>query len=706
MALRPNIILAVCFQFALLTNCGSRQGESGGTSNRLADASSPYLKEHADNPVDWYEWGPEALDKAKKENKPLIISIGYSSCHWCHVMERESFMDTAVARIMNENFVSIKVDREERPDIDQIYLESAQLISGNSGWPLNAFALPDGKPFYAGTYFPKEHWITLLQQVVKTYKEENANVLKQAEALTKALKDSEGLPTSAKGTPGLTKETYQNIFSKWQGSFDFRSGGLIGAPKFPMPVIWEFLLQNYYLTENTKALQMVTTTLDEMAKGGIYDHLGGGFARYSTDNDWKVPHFEKMLYDNAQLVSLYAHAYQVTRSSLYEEVIRETLDFVKKELMSPEAGFWASINADSEGEEGKYYYWTKTEIQNSLDKTKAEIFTDYYGVTDSGNWETGKNVLHAKLTKQEFAVVRKMKEGECIHIFSDAENELLKTRSKRVRPSTDTKILLSWNALMLKGCVDAYFALGDAEYLQLALENARFLEKNMIQKDGRLWRNFSNGKASTEAFLDDYALLAKAFIQLYQATFDIHWLETSRLVVDYALAHFRNEQSETFYYTSQQAEDLVVRKTELADNVIPASNSVFAEVLYILGEYYAQDSMIQLSTSMLNHVAKEFETDAPYYANWANLLGLIAYQPYEVAVMGKLSLDESRKMQEYYLPTTLFMGGEEENLPLLKNKAVAEGTMIYVCRNKTCKLPQKEVADAMKQLMVRGESPL
>ncbi len=708
MTLRPKIILAFCFQFVLLTNCGPRHGENNGSeiNNRLADASSPYLKEHADNPVDWYEWGAEALEKAKKENKPLFISIGYASCHWCHVMEQESFMDTAVARIMNENFVSIKVDREERPDIDQIYLEAAQLISGNSGWPLNAFALPDGKPFFAATYFPKQQWIDLLHQVVTTYQKENANVLKQAEALTKALQDSEALAVPAKENPTLSKETYQNIFSKWQKSFDFKSGGLIGAPKFPMPVVWEFLLQNYYLTDNKKALEIVTTTLDEMAKGGIYDHLGGGFARYSTDNEWKVPHFEKMLYDNAQLVSLYAHAYQVTHSSLYEEVVRETLDFVKKEMMSPEGGFWASINADSEGEEGKYYDWTKAEIQNSLDQTKAAILTDYYQVTDSGNWEHGKNVLHAKLTKQEFAAARKINEEECVRMLNDAENLLLQARSKRVRPSTDTKILLSWNALMLKGCVDAYLALSDPEYLQLALANARFLEKNMIQKDGRLWRNFSNGKASTDAFLDDYALLAKAFIHLYQATFDIHWLETAHTVVKYAMIQFRNSQSPTFYYTSHQAEDLIVRKTELADNVIPSSNAVFAEVLYILGEYYAQDSLIETSTSMLNHVAKEFAADLPYYANWANLLGLVTYQPYEVAVMGSQSLDKSRKMQTYYLPTTLFMGGEEENLPLLKNKAVADGTMIYVCRNKTCKLPQMEVAHAMKQLMVREENHL
>jgi uncharacterized protein len=708
MTLRPNVLFVLCFQFVVLTNCGQRhlENKNSKTGNRLSDSSSPYLKEHADNPVDWYEWGPEALDKAKKENKPLIISIGYSSCHWCHVMEEESFMDTAVARIMNENFVSIKVDREERPDIDQIYLEAAQLISGNSGWPLNAFALPDGKPFYAATYFPKQQWISMLQQVTETYQKEGTNVLKQAEALTKALQESAVATVPANGNADLSQETYGRIFSKLQGGFDFKSGGLVGAPKFPMPVVWEFLLQNYYLTGNKKALEMVTTTLNEMAKGGIYDHIGGGFARYATDNEWKVPHFEKMLYDNGQLVSLYAHAYQVTHSPLYEDVVRETLAFVKQEMMSPEGGFWASINADSEGEEGKYYCWTKSELQNFLEKRKAEILTDYYQVTDSGNWEHGKNILHAKITKEGFAAEKKMRAQECIQILQEAENELLNIRNKRVRPTTDTKILLSWNAIMLKGFVDAYFALGEPEYLQVALLNALFIEKNMTQKDGGLWRNFNNGKATTDAFLDDYALLAKAFIHLYQATFDIHWLETARSVTEYALIHFRNDQSEIFYYTSSEAENLVVRKKEIADNVIPSSNSVLAEVTYILGQYYAQDSLIQLSTSMLNHVANEFTKDLPYYSNWANLLGLVTYRPYEVAVMGNQSLDKSREMQSYYLPTTLFMGGDKENLPLLKNKAVKDGTMIYVCRNKTCKLPEAEVAHAMKQIMVRKENHL
>ncbi|HEX6227404.1 MAG TPA: thioredoxin domain-containing protein [Chryseolinea sp.] len=705
MAIRLNGILIFLIQFFLLMNCGSRHEKSNGdeTSNNLGQSSSPYLREHADNPVNWHEWGPEALDKAKKENKLLIISIGYSSCHWCHVMEEETFMDTAVARIMNENFISIKVDREERPDIDQIYLEAAQLISGNSGWPLNAFALPDGKPFYAGTYFPKLQWITMLRQIIKTYKEENANVLKQADALTKALQDTGALST--KGPGELSQTTYDSIFQKWQPSFDFKAGGLAGAPKFPMPVIWEFLLQNYYLTNNSKALEIVTTTLNEIAKGGIYDHLGGGFARYTTDAYWKIPHFEKMLYDNAQLVSLYAHAFQVTKSKRYRDVVTQTLAFVQREMMSPEGGFWASINADSEGEEGRYYSWTKSEIQNSLDKEKADLFADYYQVVDSGNWENGKNILYATMSKREFALNKKIKEQDCDRILGEAETELFTLRNSRIRPSTDTKILLSWNALMLKGFVDAYLALGESVYLQVALTNARFLEKHMIQNDGRLWRNYANGKATTEAFLDDYALLARSFVHLYQATFDIHWLEMTQLVLRYAVTHFRNSHSDLFYYTADEADNLVVRKMELADNVIPSSNAVLAEAMYMVGQYYGQDSLVAMSTAMLRHVASELTTDLPYYGHWASFLGLVAYQPYEVAVMGNQSLDATRKMQIYYLPTTFFMGGSVENLPLLENKGVSKGTMIYVCRNKTCKLPQQDVALAMKQLLVR-EAPL
>ena len=395
--LTRKIILSVVLTTLvfMLTKCGLRRESNDDKEhlNRLSKASSPYLKEHADNPVDWYEWGEEALLKAKNEDKPLIISVGYASCHWCHVMERESFMDTSVARVMNENFVSIKVDREERPDIDQIYMNAAQLISGNGGWPLNAFTLPDGKPFYVATYFPKEQWIKVLGQLSTAFRKDHDKIVQRAEALTKGVQTDEVMITPEDHQRKFTKETYRDIFNKWQSDFDYASGGLTGSPKFPMPAVWEFMMQEYYLTGNKKALEIVITTIDEMTLGGIYDQLGGGFSRYATDATWKVPHFEKMLYDNGQLISLYAHAYQQTKDSSYAKTIHETLDFIKREMTSPEGGFYSSLNADSEGEEGKFYRWTKEEIENILDKKTAGLFVDYYQVSDSGNWEMHKNIL-------------------------------------------------------------------------------------------------------------------------------------------------------------------------------------------------------------------------------------------------------------------------------------------------------------------------
>ena len=697
---RINILIAFCFQFFFLTSCGLRRNEKENAEglNRLARAGSPYLREHADNPVDWYEWGPEALEKAKKENKPLIISIGYASCHWCHVMERESFMDTAVARIMNENFVSIKIDREERPDIDQIYLQAAQLISGNGGWPLNAFALPDGKPFFAATYFPKQQWISLLEQVIGAYKKEKDNVVRQAESLTKGIQTYEVVSLPTDSVMGYNQKTYQDIFKNWKSFIDYKSGGLRGAPKFPMPGVWEFLLQYHHLTGDKQALEAVRKTLNEMAKGGIFDQLGGGFARYSTDATWIVPHFEKMLYDNGQLISLYAHGYQVTQEPKYAEVIDKTLDFIKRELTSTEGSFYSSLNADSEGEEGKFYVWTKAEIENIVGGKSGVLIMEYYQVTDSGNWENGKNVLHSKITKEEFAIKKGITVTECERMLGDAAHNLLLARNRRPRPSLDDKVLVSWNALMLKGYVDAYLALGNPDYLQTALKNARFLEKNMVRQDGRLLRNYKDGKASIEAFLDDYALLSKAFICLYQATFDVHWLDQARIIAEYAIAHFRDKQSGLFYYTSDVSESLIARKMELSDNVIPASNSVLAEVIYLLGEYYGLDSHIQMSTSMVNHVVKNMSTDGPYYSYWAGFVGMVAYQPYEVAIMGKDAIIKSKEMLKQYMPISIFMGGESENLPLLENKGVEGRTIIYVCRRKVCKLPVEEVEDALLQL--------
>jgi len=693
---RTFIYLAILL--FLFISC--QKGETGKFSNRLANASSPYLKEHADNPVDWYEWSGEALEKSKQEDKPIIISIGYASCHWCHVMEEESFMDTAVARIMNENFVSIKIDREERPDIDQVYITAAQLISGNAGWPLNAFALPDGKPFYAGTYFTKDQWINLMTQILRAYHEENSSLVKQANAITRGILENEVIKPTDINEKNSFDEVYKNIFPAWESHLDFTSGGLAGAPKFPMPAVWEFLLQDYYHTNNQKALNAITFTLNEMAKGGIYDHLGGGFARYSTDTNWQVPHFEKMLYDNGQLVSLYAHAYQVTNNESYASVVSETLDFIKSEMTSEDGGFYSSLNADSEGEEGTFYVWKKTEIENVLDKEFAGIVIDYYNITSEGNWENGKNVLHKKSSIEDLAEKYNTTVPELKEVITSSTQKMLLARNKRTHPSLDNKILTSWNALMLMGYVDAYWALGKDEYLKAAIRNALFLKKNMLREGGQLWRSYSNGKASIDAFLDDYALLSDAYIKLYQATFDIEWLNLARSITDYAILHFKDDQTGFFYYTPHSSQ-LVVRKMEIADQVIPSSNSVMADVLFKLGQCYGDENYLSMSNAMIRHIANDTTKNDPYYARWASLIGKTSFQSFEVAIMGDEYAAMSKSLMKSYLPNVLLMGGTAENLPLLENKLVADKTIIYVCQDKVCKLPVMEVDKALQQLLKR-----
>ncbi len=679
---------------ALYSCAGS---EKAPTSNRLSAASSPYLREHADNPVDWYEWGNEALEKAKLEDKPLIISIGYSSCHWCHVMEEESFMDTAVARIMNERFVSIKIDREERPDIDQIYITAAQLLSGNAGWPLNAFALPDGKPFYAGTYFTRDQWLKLLNQVSTAYRDDQSRLVKQAAAITRGILENDVIGPMTENQPDENSNIYRNLAASWETSIDFNQGGLSGAPKFPLPVVWEFLLQDYHRSKNNRSLQAVTTTLDAMANGGIYDHLRGGFARYATDADWKVPHFEKMLYDNGQLVSLYAHAYQVTNDSAYAGIVVETLDFIKEEMTSPEGGFYSSLNADSEGEEGTFYIWTKAEIDKVLDQKSASIFNERYAITEAGNWEHQKNVLKPEKPMEDLAAKYGSTVFEIEKILQDASDQLLQVRNKRIHPSLDDKILTSWNALMLNGYIDAYWALGNPAYLETALNNARFLNNKMILEDGKVMRSYSAGKATIEAFLDDYALLANAYIKLYQATFDIEWLEQARIITDYAIIHFRDEQTGFFYYTSN-ASQLIVRKMEISDQVIPSSNSIMADVLFKLGRYYEQESYLVMSKAMVNRIAGDIIQGGPYYSSWASMMGRMIVQPYEVAIMGGESLEKNAALMKNYLPDVLLMGGSSENLPLLENKFVSGKTIIYVCRDRVCKLPVTDVSKALNQL--------
>lgn len=665
-------------------------------TNKLINESSPYLLQHAHNPVEWHPWGEEALAKAKKENKPLIISIGYSACHWCHVMEKESFEDETVAAIMNKHFVCIKVDREERPDIDQIYMEAAQLITGGGGWPLNAFALPEGNPFYAGTYFRKQLWMDLLQQIASIWEENPGKLLEQAEAVTEGIDQSTYLQLKREKAQ-FEKETADKAWENWKDDIDPDHGGMDGAPKFPMPVDWEYLLAYYHQTDNSDALQAVKNTLDHLAKGGIYDQVGGGFARYSVDREWHVPHFEKMLYDNAQLVSLYCNAWKVIEEDRWEKVVRETLEFIGREMTSPEGGFYSSLDADSEGVEGKYYVWDIEEFEEMFGDD-ASLFEEYFDVSEAGNWE-GKNVLRIRHDNSYFLDKYGLNIKELNQKIGEARQKLITERNKRERPGLDDKVLTAWNAMMLKAYTDAYRTFGQKEYLQTALRNADFIKNLMMQDDGRLNRIYKDGKSSVNAFLDDYALSIQAFISLYQATFDEQWLQTANKLNDYVFEHFLCTKNGMFFYSSDIDPALISRKKELADNVIPASNSVMAHNLYDLGKYFDKEEYVKQAGQMLAFFTEDFKKHPPYYANWGRLLLKMVYPYHEVAISGKEALQKRIEFDEWFLPNVLLMGAEKKSeLPLMQNKFRDGQTTIYVCAGKVCKHPVESVEAALEQI--------
>ena len=666
-------------------------------TNELIHETSPYLLQHAHNPVNWYPWGDKAFQKAKEENKLVIISIGYAACHWCHVMEKESFEDVAVAKYMNDHFICIKVDREERPDVDQVYMTASQLLTGSGGWPLNALALADGKPFYAGTYFPKKNWLEMLRYFVDLQNKDPKSLIDQAQKVTEGVQNAENV-SFVEETAISSIADLNSIFKKWEPRIDFKKGGGNSAPKFPMPANWEYLLQYHYLSKNPEALKAVTATLDNMAFGGIYDQLGGGFSRYSTDENWLVPHFEKMLYDNAQLVSLYSHAYQLTKNPLYKKVVYETLDFIEKELSAPEGGFYSSMDADSEGEEGKYYVWTAEEINDVLGKD-ATLFLEYYNSTKEGNWEDQKNILFRKSSDATIAAKNHISIKSLENIINISKNKLINARTKRVKPRLDDKILTAWNGLMLKGYVDAYRAFGDPDFLNKAVKNATFLDTKTITESNEIMRNYKNKKATIHGLLDDYAFTISAFIDLYQATFDEKWLYKAKALNDYAITHFYDRKSGMFFYTHNNHSNLIARKMEIADNVIPSSNSEMAKNLLFLGLYFDNADYSQKSKQMLTNVQKDIHNDIQYYSNWGRLEMLFIKPPYEIAIVGSDFENTKKAFDKKYLPNAIFLGGKTEGtLALLEGKLVKDETFIYVCQNKSCQRPTTAFAEAMKQL--------
>jgi uncharacterized protein YyaL (SSP411 family) len=672
--------------------------------NQLINETSPYLLQHAHNPVDWYPWGEEALNRAITEDKPILVSIGYSACHWCHVMERESFEKEEVARVMNEKFVCIKVDREERPDVDAIYMDAVQAMGVQGGWPLNVFLMPDARPFYGVTYLPQKNWVNLLSSIRDAYEEHRPDLEQSAEGFARELNltdaDRYGLTQS---DPIYSPETLDVLYHKVAVKADDEKGGMRRAPKFPMPSIWRFLLRYYDVTGNDAALHQVRLTLDRMALGGIYDQLGGGFARYSTDGDWFAPHFEKMLYDNGQLLTLYAEGYSLTKSPLYRHVVYQTIAFAQRELLSPEGGFYSALDADSEGVEGKFYTFTTPELQVILGDD-YDWFADLYNLSDEGNWEHGRNILHRTESDESFAERMDWSLADLNVQLDASHTRLMRVRDERIRPGLDDKILCSWNGLMLTGLATAYRVFGEPEFLTLALRLAYFLLKNMRDsRNGRLWHTYKNGRARQAGFLDDYAAVIDGLIALYQATFTESWLSEADRLTQYVLTNFADSDpsaDDLLFFTDKNGEELIARRKELFDNVIPASNSMMAENLYALSLLLERPAYAERADRMLGRVQPLVQQNADYLTNWASLFALRVRPTAEIAIVGPEVEQLRSELDAEFFPNKVLCGttGKSE-LPLLQQRGAIDGkTAIYVCYNRACQLPVTSVAEVWQLL--------
>ena len=661
-------------------------------TNKLINESSPYLLQHAHNPVEWYPWGDEAFEKAEKENKLVLISIGYSACHWCHVMEHESFEDSLTAEMMNKNFINIKVDREERPDVDQVYMNAVQLMTGSGGWPLNCFALPDGRPVYGGTYFPKDKWQQTLTSLQGLKENDPVKLEEYAKNLTAGIQQSELITRNEDPLETKVEFLAQKV-NEWSKYWDRKKGGPNRAPKFPLPNNYQFLLEYAFLSGDQESMDFVSTTLDQMARGGIYDQIGGGFARYSTDELWKAPHFEKMLYDNAQLVSLYSQAFTATQNPRYKKIVQETLAFTKRELTNKNGGFYSALDADSEGEEGKFYVWKKEELKEALTPEEFELAKEFYNVNNKGLWEHGNYILLMDENSDDM-LTEDSTLGNKLELI---KSKLLARRETRIRPGLDDKILTSWNMLMIEAYLDAYIALEDEQYLKVAEQQMKFIFTNLITEDEGLFHLHKDGKSSINGYLEDYAFTISALLKMYQSTFDESYISQAEALMHYTVKHFLDEESGMFWFKSNKDEQLIAKKQENSDNVIPASNSVMAHNLFILSKLTYNQEFEKTGKQMLSNILPHIEYGQSY-SNWLRLYLYETYPFYEIAATGKNFRALTIELRKTYIPNKLILGAEKKSdLPLLENKFFEEET-IFVCQNKTCQLPVKLVTDALKQI--------
>ncbi len=687
-------------------------------ANRLINETSPYLLQHAHNPVDWYPWGEEALERAKAEDRPILLSVGYSACHWCHVMERESFENPEIAKIMNDNFVSIKVDREERPDIDSIYMTAVQAMTGSGGWPMTVFLTPEGKPFYGGTYFPPEDrggmpsFPRVLQAIARAYREDRGSV---ARTTSQLLERMQAVASGARSLDPLTKDVLYQAYRGISSDFDDTYGGVGMQPKFPQPMTYEFLLRYYLRSNDERALEMVELTLQRMAEGGIYDQIGGGFHRYSTDTFWLVPHFEKMLYDNALLVKLYLHAYQVTEKPLYRRVVEETLAYALREMTSPEGGFYSAQDADSEGEEGKFFIWRPEQIKRVLGDEDGEIANRYYGVTREGNFE-GRSILHVAENASEVAEGSRhgaeaagMSAEQLEEMLLRAKAKLLEAREQRVHPGRDDKILTSWNALMMRAFAEASAILNRPDYADAAEMNADFILTNL--RDGRrLLRTYKDGKAKLNGYLEDYAFLIDALLILHEVTFGERWLKEAIALGEDMVELFWDEGRQQFYDTGIDHEALVVRPRDISDNAIPSGSSMAADVLMRLAVIVGDQEYQRRAVASLRAVKQLMERFPTGAGQWLCALDFYLSTPKEIAIIGDIRQEDARALLSEvfrkYIPNRVLVGTDSEDstlgglpLPLLEYKDRMNGrATAYVCENYACMMPVNDAAALAEQL--------
>jgi len=694
-----NTFLNILILFFVLISCNS--SDLVKKENNLINESSPYLLQHANNPVNWNPWNKKFLDIADKENKLVVVSIGYASCHWCHVMERESFQDTTVAKLMNEKFISIKVDREERPDIDQVYMNAVQLMNGNGGWPLNVVTLPDGRPIWGGTYFSKDQWMLALSQIIKIYEEEPEKFILYADRVQEGINSLNIINSEIDNFESIDLVKYSE---KLINNVDLEYGGFKGAPKFMMPSNLDFLLRYSVQEKNIKAQNIILKTLDKMAYGGIFDHVEGGFSRYSTDEKWHIPHFEKMLYDNGQLMSLYSKGYKISNKRLYKKIVYKIHEYIHSEMKDNTGGFYSSLDADSKINdstyiEGAYYSWEFSELQNLIEED-FELFSDYFNINEYGYWkEENKYVLINSLSDSEFISKHNLSEKAFDKKLSNWTNLLKKAKKNKKKPNLDYKIVTSWNGLMISGYVEAYKAFNDEIFLNEAIQAGNFIYSSLIKKDGGLFHNYVNKKSKINGYLEDYATIIQASLDLYEITLDQKWIEKALNLSKYVLNNFSNNQSALFYFTSKNDENLISRTIEFRDNVIPSSNSIMAKNLFRLYHYFDIKEYYEMAKDMVLTVSSEFETYPSGYSNWFDLIYNINSNYYEIAVVGDNAINQVIKFNSKYIPNKLIIGTNSDNdLPLLKNRYIEGKTLIYVCVNKACKLPTESFEDSLKMI--------